>query len=88
MGVRGLVSSFASEGVITHATNKGIMNISKKKLKNRIYTDKISRFSSLSIDFSSETIQSIHRLGSVLQRIHSRMIQEGYAIVDGKIQKI
>lgn len=35
--------------------------------------------------FSEPTLRSISKLGDVLQRIHKRMIREGYTIECGKI---
>lgn len=35
--------------------------------------------------FSQETIDSVSELGSVLQRIHNRLISQGYSIIDGKL---
>lgn len=33
--------------------------------------------------FSEETFQTIKELGGILQKIHNRMIKEGYRIEDG-----
>lgn len=35
--------------------------------------------------FSQDTIDSISELGSVFQKIHSRLMSEGYSIIDGKL---
>lgn len=35
--------------------------------------------------FSDETIQSLEELGSVLRRIHARLIAEGYSIIGGRL---
>jgi hypothetical protein len=37
--------------------------------------------------FSDETIGSLNELGSILRRIHKRMIAEGYVISNGHISK-
>lgn len=48
-----------------------------------------SRCPSLSLSpiLSEETLDSLEELGTVLRRIHKRMIFEGYEILDGKIRK-
>lgn len=38
--------------------------------------------------FEEETMQALRDLGEVLRPIYERMIADGYAIVDGKFQKI
>ncbi len=35
--------------------------------------------------FSQETIDSVTELGSVLQKIHSRLLSEGYCIMSDRI---
>lgn len=38
--------------------------------------------------FSQETIDSLIELGKVLKKIHDRLRNEGYDIVDGEIVKV
>jgi hypothetical protein len=37
--------------------------------------------------FDDDTIMALSDLGDVLRRIHNRMENEGYEIVDGKVKK-
>ncbi len=37
---------------------------------------------------STNTLRALNELGDVLRRVHSRMVSEGYVIVDGRIQKM
>lgn len=37
--------------------------------------------------FSDQTLTSLKELGSILERIHKRLVSEGYTIKDGKIFK-
>jgi hypothetical protein len=37
--------------------------------------------------FSTQTLNSLKELGGVLERIHNRLISEGYTIKNGKIFK-
>lgn len=41
-----------------------------------------------SVIFSGETLESLGELGDVLKRIHDRLTDEGYVIVNGKIEKL
>lgn len=40
---------------------------------------------SLGYIFRQEVIDTVSELGSALQRIHNRLISEGYSIIDGKL---
>ena len=38
-------------------------------------------------NFEKETIASLDELGKVLQRIHNRMVAEGYEIFEGRVHR-
>lgn len=47
--------------------------IEEKSIKNKL--------------FSNETVEALAELGIVLERIHRRLLAEGYSIESGKIYK-
>ena len=62
------------------------MSISKKK-EIKIDIGEINPFMKEDYLFSEETISSLSELGSIFEKIHKRLIKEGYIIKNGKILK-